>query len=219
MSRELLLIPKDVYERLIDNKNSSERENPGDDQTDITSLSTATSTMHDYECKETTQNTNDDMDELVSMCFLSKLLSLKVSRLYQFIKRSKNHVLSWNSNNQLLISEKVVPGTNIIDLLRDAVNPRSGKNSPPRGYIQFYSALGLINTPKSLITNTDRRALLDDTEGLRSEPLREGSRDAGKIIRQYENVHGSNAKPPGEGNYTTHTPDVEIHSLSKWIRY
>jgi hypothetical protein len=213
MSRELLLIPKDVYERLIDNKNSSS----GDDQTDIAS-STATSAMHDYECKETTPNTNDDMDELVSMCFLSKFLSLKVSRLYQFIKRSKNHVLSWNSNNQLLISENVVPGTNIIDLLRDAVNPRLGKSSPPRGYIQFYSALGRLNTPRSLITNTDRRALLDDTEGLRSESVKEGRREAGKIIRQYEDLRGSKSKPPGERNYTL---DVETHSLSKskWIRY
>ena len=82
------------------------------------------------------------------------------TRAQNLLKKLKSHPdeVSWDSKSQLILNGKTLPGTNIVDLVNDAIRPR--KNFTPRGYEEFVQGLAQINTPEDLVKNDARRRLL-----------------------------------------------------------
>ena len=71
-------------------------------------------------------------------------------RLVTYIRRHDPEI-TWSSNGLVTIDGKLIKGSNIIDLLRSAIN---GTIRKTEGWAEFLEALKRINTPLSLITLT-----------------------------------------------------------------
>jgi hypothetical protein len=80
----------------------------------------------------------------------SKSTKEKASRLLSYLKRYSS-IISWSPNGNVNINTKILPNTNIVDLVRTAVN---GTRKKPVGWIQFHQVLKHINTPLSLISTS-----------------------------------------------------------------
>lgn len=78
---------------------------------------------------------------------------VKHARLLLKKIKEKPDIISWNSNSEIVVNGKVIPKSNIHDVIYDAV---SQKKTPPIGYDVFYKALDDINTPRSYILNKNR---------------------------------------------------------------
>ena len=68
--------------------------------------------------------------------------------------KSYPNVISWDKTSQVKLDGKNVQGSNISDLLSDAV--RSRKNFNPVGSKEFFRVLSTVNMPKDLVRNEER---------------------------------------------------------------
>ena len=67
----------------------------------------------------------------------------------------KNHpYMKWDAKGQLLIHDKPMPGTNMIDLINDALRHR--KHFEPTGWTAFAKGLGDVNVPQDIVGNVKR---------------------------------------------------------------
>ena len=78
------------------------------------------------------------------------------NRAKLLIKKLKDHsdVISWNDNGQLVLEGSIVPNSNIVDLVNDAMRKRKGFN--PEHSNTFAKALAKINVPEDYLRNPDR---------------------------------------------------------------
>lgn len=83
-----------------------------------------------------------------------KTLKKKAEQLMIFIEQAPNNVLHFNKQGELVVNEKTVEGTHIVDLINDTL--RSRKNLKPKGWEEFTNALAHIHPPQELIGNDDR---------------------------------------------------------------
>ena len=69
------------------------------------------------------------------------------------IQKLKDHsdVISWNDNGQLVLEGSVIPNSNIVDLVNDAMRKRKGFN--PEHSSTFAKALTKINVPEDYVGN------------------------------------------------------------------
>lgn len=84
-------------------------------------------------------------------------LKRAATSIIQWMKMHPSKV-SWDEMGRLLIGKKIVPNTNIIDLVFDAVNVRAKKI--PKGSQEFYKALKDINISEAVIKNKKRLQLI-----------------------------------------------------------
>lgn len=77
----------------------------------------------------------------------------KAAELLDRIKESEN--MSWTDNGQLVVGSRVIPNTNITDLISDVVRSRKTAK-PPSGWQEFVIALKDLNIPEEVIGNKDR---------------------------------------------------------------
>lgn len=89
----------------------------------------------------------DEDDSFILDAFPKKTKD-RVERLINYIRRH-DPVINWSSNGHVTINNTPLEGSNIIDLLRAAVN---GVQKKPVGWYEFMQALKDINTPMTLIT-------------------------------------------------------------------
>lgn len=84
--------------------------------------------------------------------------------LYNWIFRIKN--LTWSDTGELEIDGHVISGSNVVDLIYDAVRKN---NSPtnPIGHEIFYRIIQKHNTPKKLIKNPSRVKLINSIASTR----------------------------------------------------
>lgn len=82
---------------------------------------------------------------------------------------------NWNTNGEVSINNEVIPGTNIVDLINDAV--RNRKYTNPKGWEQFARVLHDLHVPQEFINNSRRwtyiRSLNTDaatSSGIQSTP-------------------------------------------------
>ena len=68
--------------------------------------------------------------------------------------KEREDVITWDDMGQVLVDGVLIPGSNITDLVSDAMRPR--KNFNPIGVHEFYSVLNKINVPKDLVRNERR---------------------------------------------------------------
>ena len=75
--------------------------------------------------------------------------------------KAKPDVITWDKTGQVKIEGETIPGSNISDLVSDAM--RSRKDFNPTGAKEFFQALSKLNVPKDLVRNQNRWKQLDDT--------------------------------------------------------
>lgn len=76
----------------------------------------------------------------------------KAELLLDFVKTNPH--IDWNERNELVVNNKVVPNTNIIDLLDDLSRPTTRRD--PRGIQDFVNTLRNANVPETFIANRHR---------------------------------------------------------------
>lgn len=128
-----------------------------------------------------------------------KNLRTKAERLAELLKASGS--VTWDERNRLIVDGKPVEGTNIIDLINDALRRR--KTFQPHGRSAFADKLRNMNAPRELVGNADYwvRSSTESTSGEESEyasplrmpvkekkglesPRRSRSREVGKKTRK-----------------------------------
>ena len=76
--------------------------------------------------------------------------------------KAKPDVITWDKTGQVKIEGETIPGSNISDLVSDAM--RSRRNFNPTGAKEFFEALNKLNVPKDLVRNEERwKELLGET--------------------------------------------------------
>ena len=82
------------------------------------------------------------------------------SRARQLVRKLKSnqHIVGWNDQGHMMFKGRVIPGTNIIDLVNDSLRQR--KNFNPEGWELFSKALGHLNVPEGVVRNENRLGLI-----------------------------------------------------------
>ncbi|PIK42583.1 hypothetical protein BSL78_20571 [Apostichopus japonicus] len=103
---------------------------------------------------ESTRNTflKEDIGREV-LDSVPKALKSKAAQILRKMTES-NRMLDWNDKGELLVNERVVTGSHMVDLINDALRKR--KSAPPVGVRDFTKGLAQLNTPRELIGNPDR---------------------------------------------------------------
>ena len=78
------------------------------------------------------------------------------SKAQQLVKKLKENkdLIRWDDKAQLIYEEEPVPGSNVIDLVNDALRHR--KNFNPQGWRLFAKALSDVNVPEGIVRNENR---------------------------------------------------------------
>ena len=61
--------------------------------------------------------------------------------------------MRWNEKNEMIYNDRVIPGSNLIDLVHTYVKPGRRGAAKPAGWHEFGQALLTNNVPRTLITN------------------------------------------------------------------
>lgn len=88
-----------------------------------------------------------------------KHLRSKAERLAELLKAKGT--VTWDERNRLIVDGKPVEGTNIIDLINDALRRR--KTFKPPGRSDFADQLRRLNAPRELVGNEDYWKRQEDT--------------------------------------------------------
>ncbi|KAJ8048959.1 hypothetical protein HOLleu_01482 [Holothuria leucospilota] len=67
---------------------------------------------------------------------------------------SSDGIVDWNGKGELAVNERAIKGSNMVDLINDALRKR--KSLKPIGTKDFSKALAKLNVPHELIGNPDR---------------------------------------------------------------
>jgi hypothetical protein len=111
------------------------------------------------ESSQTKQSTTELIREQI-INSTPKQYAKKIEQLLNFLKKHYD-IIKWDDHGQLIYKGDVVANTNVVDLFSDVMVKR--KSYEPRGLDIFLKGLREINTPKSYIGNTLRRAAIDRT--------------------------------------------------------
>ena len=102
--------------------------------------------------------------------------------------KAKPDVITWDKTGQVKIEGKIIPGSNISNLVSDAM--RSRRNFNPTGSKEFFEALNKLNVPKDLVRNEERwKEVLGETSGTimaTPKPAIRSSPQFPKILKSYE---------------------------------
>ena len=101
--------------------------------------------------------------------------------------KAKPDVIRWDKTGQVKIEGETIPGSNISDLVSDAM--RSRKDFNPTGSKEFFQALSKLNVPKDLVRNRNRwKEVLGGTSGTMATPKLSirSSPQFQKLLKSYE---------------------------------
>ena len=123
------------------------------------------------------QLSDDDVVESIPKTMRPRATAL-LSRL-----KAKPDVITWDKTGQVKIEGETIPGSNISDLVGDAM--RSRKDFNPTGAKKFFQALSKLNVPKDLVRNQNRWKQLDDKPYF-STPTSADRYPALKLLESYK---------------------------------
>ena len=103
-------------------------------------------------------NKNDEDDKLSTDIILNALLVRWRRRGPVILGYMQNLTLNWDGKGQLIHVDTIICGTNLSDLLKDALY--HSEHLSPSGVNEFYAGLAAVNLPDGLISNLRRRELL-----------------------------------------------------------
>ena len=86
------------------------------------------------------------------------------SRGRQLVRKLKSnqHIVGWNDQGHMMFKGRVIPGTNIIDLVNDSLRQRNNFNT--EGWELFSKALGYLNVPEGVVRNENPLGLIREYE-------------------------------------------------------
>ena len=76
---------------------------------------------------------------------------------------SKN-TIGWNSKLQLIVDDRVVPGTNVTDLVAHVLYPHDERIKDPRGFNVFVQGLKDIGLESEWVDNSIAKSVLESVE-------------------------------------------------------
>ena len=76
---------------------------------------------------------------------------------------SKN-TIGWNSKLQLIVDDRVVPRTNMVDLVSHVLYPHDERIPDPRGFTLFVQGLKDIGLEPEWVENKVAKSILESTE-------------------------------------------------------
>ena len=103
-------------------------------------------------------NENDEDDKLSTDIILNALPMRWRRRGQVILGYTQNSTLNWDGKGQLIRGDTIICGTNLSDLLKDALY--HSEHLSPSGVNEFYAGLAAVNLPDGLISNLRRRELL-----------------------------------------------------------
>ena len=109
------------------------------------------------------------------------------SRATALLNRLKTRpdVITWDKTGRVKIEGETIPGSNISDLVSDAM--RSRKNFHPEGSKEFFEAMTKINVPKDLVRNQERwKQTADVKETPRAGTSSAASERFQTLVRSFE---------------------------------
>ena len=109
---------------------------------------------------------------------IPKTYRTRAGHVLEYLK-DKPNILTWNDKRELVFEKDSIEGSNIVDLLYDAVRSR-GKDLNPKGWKEFFQGLSMLNVPEYLIGNPLRRKLVQDIKANRSIEVQEWSKSPKK---------------------------------------
>ena len=130
----------------------------------------------------------------MDVTYFPKTLRTKASWL---LSELSSRGLKWNERGELYNNGKILPGTNILELINDVLRER--KNSSPQGWRYFANLLHDYNIPKNLIQNPKRLIVA---------PTRDLPQYMGMGERGDDDDEGSNFTTP-----TNSPPPAEFEEL------
>lgn len=101
--------------------------------------------------------TDDPVQDNEILATVPQTYRTKGSVLLQ--RLSKSDLIEWDEVGRVRIGNKSIQGSNIADLLNDALRKRKSVNAP-NGVDEFCKVLAKINVPQELIGNNDRWNLI-----------------------------------------------------------
>ena len=146
MARELVLVPKEKYQNLLqsEEKSISLQEKPPLPKKDP--------------LKNEDPPFQTQILEILELIIPMKYQN-KAKGLLHFLSRYGGDVVSWKDNGNLIYNGDVIQGSHISDLIKHALSPNVKGN--PTGFQQFYKALKDIDTPTAFIHN---KKMMDRSE-------------------------------------------------------
>lgn len=113
-------------------------------------IATTTTTKSENSGGEDDERRQADVNKLVLK--IPKTYRGKGKKLLNFILNSSQ--IDWESEGRVKIDGSVIPGSNIVELVKDVVKPkRNKKDDPPLGRAQFVDALKRVKVPPDAIGN------------------------------------------------------------------
>lgn len=142
MARELILMPKAKYELLT-------KEDISKKSSDNKPILFGRDVQSSHETTFDPQI--DDMFENTLTYAIPKNGYRKAMGLWNHLKDRKGPILNWNDNGEIVVHGRLVPGSNIVDLLKYTVSPLS--KTEPLGYGLFYDVLRELHTPTGFMVD------------------------------------------------------------------
>ena len=100
-----------------------------------------------------------------------KTLKAKASHIMNKIKKNKD-VMHWNGKGELVYHGETIPGTHVVDLIRDVVKER--KSFDPNGWQFFARGLAKLNLPFDWFSNDRRKEVMRQFKTRIDEGIPEG---------------------------------------------
>lgn len=102
---------------------------------------------------QTSENTGKDTSPVSLISAIPKSHRGKAEKLLDHLKKSGR--VTWDKNNSLIVDGKLLPNTNLQQLVYDSV--AENKKSQPVGWREFTKTLNEIGVPESIRGNKRRR--------------------------------------------------------------
>lgn len=143
-----------------------------------------------------------------------KNLRSKAERLAELLKESGK--IAWDKQNRLIINGQPVEGTNIIDLINDALRRR--KTFVPRGRHIFAAQLRDLNAPRELVGNVDywdESGESSSHDGDYVSPLKTPQKPRRRPVASGSSSRKQSVKTRRRADWTKNRPSIEE---IKWSR-
>ena len=130
--------------------------------------------------------------------------------------------LTWDEHGTMLINEKPIAGTNIIDLVNDTIRQR--KQFEPKGWQTFSKALKDVNVPQDIVGNRKRWRWMNQEETDDDIDDDSDSFETPLSTKVPKTIKKQSSMTPKRSSSMTITPtgikrEVRSSKLSKWDAY
>ncbi len=126
---------------------------------------------------------------------LPKTLKDKGEIILDYLERSGTHSLS--SKGELIHNGRVIPNSNIIDLVHHKLRTRKKIVDPPHAYSIFHQTLFDINVPQEILKTGNRKAISfsPKKKTISNKPIRKSKRNISHPPTKKRKQNGDNWDP------------------------